>query len=442
MVVTISSITNSQAMALPEILGLGDVKDAKTEYIMTRLGGEPFAFANTLFEHCATKSLDNAFGCLTLATFHSSDTYKDVNWIQKFFQEYFPLEAQRIYQLRHIIVGTAFETLAPLLPFTSKAKLDESPRQVWTDKSPCCGAVISSGTYGKVYKAIDLDGNPIAIKKMKRVTEGRSFALLGIRELRALQALKHPNIVALKRITKNASTEKNCYNLSFVFEYLPFTLGALLRVQQLKWSRALKKHLIRQMLVGLHYMHSMGFMHRDLKVANILVDRNFTLKLADFGASRMLTSSNSTLLTNMICTLTTRSPEQLLGSEQYSFSSDLWSAGCVAAEIETGKALFDKANEIDQIHLIFKTLGTPNEQSWPGVSDFPFDIKGIRIYARQAKELSVMKDVTRSLAALLVKILVLDPAKRLTSAEALDHFYFYSKPFLTEVPELTVPDVH
>lgn len=163
-------------------------------------------------------------------------------------------------------------------------------------------------------------------------------------------------------------------------------------------------------------------MHRDLKPQNLLVDRQGNLKLADFGLARAYSLPMKTY-THEVVTLWYRAPEILLGQNQYAISVDMWSVGCIFAEMIMRRPMFPGDSEIDEIFKIFRLRGTPTEETWPGVTKikdykatFP-KFKGIPIS-------EVIKDIDPIAEDLLSKFIVLDPAKRISARMALQHVFF------------------
>lgn len=124
---------------------------------------------------------------------------------------------------------------------------------------------------------------------------------------------------------------------------------------------------MKQLLEGVKYIHSQNVMHRDIKGANLLIRNNGVVKLADFGLAREVTP-NYKMYTNRVVTLWYRAPELLLGHKDYTTSIDMWSVGCLFAELLANNPLFPGNNESKQLHCIFSMLGFPNEERMPGVS--------------------------------------------------------------------------
>jgi len=164
-------------------------------------------------------------------------------------------------------------------------------------------------------------------------------------------------------------------------------------------------------------------MHRDLKPQNLLVDRKGIIKLADFGLARAYGLPIKTY-THEIVTLWYRAPEILLGQKQYSTSVDLWSVGCIFAEMGMKKPLFAGDSEIDEIFKIFKLHGTPTEETWPGVTKLR-DFKPTFPKFKGVPLSEVVKTMDPLAQDLLSRLIALDPAKRISARLALQHVFLY-----------------
>ncbi|KAG5540550.1 hypothetical protein RHGRI_020683 [Rhododendron griersonianum] len=226
---------------------------------------------------------------------------------------------------------------------------------------------IGEGTYGVVYKARDrVTNETIALKKIRLEQEDEGVPSTAIREISLLKEMQHGNIVRLQDVVHS---EKRLY---LVFEYLDLDLKKHMdSCPEFSKDPRLIKMFLYQILRGIAYCHSHRVLHRDLKPQNLLIDRRTNaLKLADFGLARAFGIPVRTF-THEVVTLWYRAPEILLGSRHYSTPVDVWSVGCIFAEMVNQRPLFPGDSEIDELFKIFRVLGTPNEDTWPGVTSLP-----------------------------------------------------------------------
>nr|XP_028572779.1 cyclin-dependent kinase 3 isoform X2 [Podarcis muralis] len=281
---------------------------------------------------------------------------------------------------------------------------------------------IGEGTYGVVYKAKNKQtGQLVALKKIRLDSETEGVPSTAIREISLLKELKHPNIVRLLDVVHS---QKKLY---LVFEYLNQDLKKYMdssRTGELPLS--LVKSYLYQLLQGVSFCHSHRVIHRDLKPQNLLINEMGAIKLADFGLARAFGVPLRTY-THEVVTLWYRAPEILLGCKFYSTAVDIWSIGCIFAEMVTRKALFPGDSEIDQLFRIFRTLGTPTESSWPGVTQLP-DYKG-NFPKWPRKDMKVLiPNLDRDGRDLLMQLLLYDPNRRISAKAALTHQYFWQTP--------------
>ena len=278
---------------------------------------------------------------------------------------------------------------------------------------------IGTGTYGVVYKARDKTRSDIvALKKILLDVEPEGIPSTAIREICILRELLHPNIVELKDVV---ATDDKLY---LVFEYVDQDLKQYLDSlprDQVQDIRTIKSFLY-QILQGVSYLHSKRVLHRDLKPQNILITRSGNVKLADFGLARTYQIPLRPY-THEVVTLWYRAPEILLGTLEYSSALDIWSVGAIFLELLTKSPYFVGDSEIDQLFKIFRTLGTPNEKTWPGVSKLKDYKKTFPNWAA-TNFTSTIPGLDQNGVDLLLRMLVYDPSERITAKEALAHPYF------------------
>ncbi|XP_019462477.1 PREDICTED: cell division control protein 2 homolog 2 isoform X2 [Lupinus angustifolius] len=230
--------------------------------------------------------------------------------------------------------------------------------------------------------------------------------------------MQHRNIVRLQDVVHS---ERRLY---LVFEYLDLDLKKHMdSCPEFGKDHQQVKMFLYQILCGIAYCHSHRVLHRDLKPQNLLIDRsNNALKLADFGLARAFGIPVKTF-THEVVTLWYRAPEILLGSRHYSTPVDVWSVGCIFAEMINQRPLFPGDSEIDELFKIFRIMGTPNEETWPGVTSLP-DFKSA-FPKWSAKDLATLvPNLEPAGLDLLKSMLCLDPSKRITARSALEHEYF------------------
>ncbi|XP_047327491.1 cyclin-dependent kinase C-1-like [Impatiens glandulifera] len=318
--------------------------------------------------------------------------------------------------------------------------LDELP--LWGSRGVDCFEKleqIGEGTYGLVYMAKEIKtGEIVALKKIRMDNEKEGFPITAIREIKILKKLQHENVIKLKEIVTSQGPEAdeqgkpdgNKYNgnIYMVFEYMDHDLTGLADRPGLRFSIPQIKCYMKQLLTGLHYCHINQVLHRDIKGSNLLIDNEGNLKLADFGLARSFSGDHNANLTNRVITLWYRPPELLLGATKYGPAVDLWSVGCIFAELLYGKPILPGKNEPEQLNKIFELCGSPEEEIWPGVSKIPWynKFKPSRPMKRRVKE--VFRNFDRHALDLLEKMLALDPSQRISAKDALDAEYFWTDP--------------
>lgn len=274
---------------------------------------------------------------------------------------------------------------------------------------------LGSGTYAHVFKGQGHITREIVALKEIHLNPEEGAPSTAIREISLMKELKHPNIVRLLDVVH---TEKT---LMLVFEFMDQDLKQYMdKVKELNPKEI--KSFVYQLLKGIAYCHDNKVLHRDLKPQNLLINSRGELKLADFGLARAIGIPVNTF-SNEVVTLWYRAPDVLLGSTNYSTSIDMWSVGCIMAELYIGSPLFPGKDKDDQLIRIFKVFGTPTEYTWPGISDLPGYSRKLPIYPHQnvQKLLPMIEPIGIDL---LSRFLQYQPHYRISAKDALTHLYF------------------
>jgi len=238
-----------------------------------------------------------------------------------------------------------------------------------------------------------------------------------------MKELKHENIVSLYDVIHTEN------KLMLVFEYMDKDLKKYMDSYQAPGGgprgaldAVTIKSFMWQLLRGIAFCHENRVLHRDLKPQNLLINNQGQLKLADFGLARAFGIPVNTF-SNEVVTLWYRAPDVLLGSRTYNTSIDIWSAGCIMAEMFTGRPLFPGTTNEDQLQKIFRLMGTPSEMSWPGISSFPEYKTNWQVFATQELR-AILPQVDRMGIQLLNQMLQLRPEMRCSAEQALHHPWF------------------
>uniref|UniRef100_A0A0D9YJF7 [RNA-polymerase]-subunit kinase n=1 Tax=Oryza glumipatula TaxID=40148 RepID=A0A0D9YJF7_9ORYZ len=331
---------------------------------------------------------------------------------------------------------------------------------------------IGSGTYSNVYKAKEVEsGRVVALKKVRvdGVGEAESARFMA-REIALLRRLgDHPNIVRLRGlVTSRLATAPSLY---LVFDYMDHDLTGLAAAALAADQRfSLPQHAygnvkcyMKQLLTGIEHCHNKGVLHRDIKSSNLLVSNDGILKIADFGLATSFDPDNKEQpMTSQVITLWYRPPELLLGATHYGVGVDLWSVGCILAELLLGEPIFPGRTEVptclillkhqvlhkyfrelhdlemkllviqvEQLHKIFKLCGSPSDDYWEKMK---FPHASFRTYERCIAE--KFKDVAPSALSLLETLLSIDPDMRGTATDALNSEFFRTEPYACEPSSL------
>ena len=313
---------------------------------------------------------------------------------------------------------------------------------------------IDEGTYGVVFRARDKKSGKIhALKKVKMEKEREGFPMTALREANILLSMHHPNVVDVSEMVVGNSLD----SVFMVMEFCEHDLKCFMSTMRAPFSVPEVKCLMKQLLSGVAYMHENWTLHRDLKTSNILVNNRGELKICDFGLARVYGEPLGAY-TPTVVTLWYRAPELLLGVRRYGPAIDVWSLGCIMAELLASEPLFTGKTEIDQLSKMFATLGAPSDAVWPGCKELPgarkvtfpnqpYNHLRRRFPGPPSDESQTFvaigpdgrerrADDTRHTPAplsdagfdLLNRMLAYDPAKRITAEDASKH------PFFAEFP--------
>lgn len=312
-------------------------------------------------------------------------------------------------------------------------KFDEQDQQALQGKFEPVD-LLGEGTYGIVFRARSTaTGAEYAIKKLRLDSLSEGVPATTIREVTLLHDLnQHPNVVRLLEVVCAR------HRVYLVFELLREDLRQLVRRYRPPSGQkpssgstlplSLVKDFTRQMLHALWSCHNNRIIHRDLKPSNVLVgestdpetgEKKYNVKLADFGLARIFEMSVQTY-TREVMTLWYRSPEIILGDRHYTPAADVWSLGCIVAEMVLGYSLFRGENSRDQLDKVFFVVGTPTEVTWPGVTQLPGYDKSFRVY-RVAPLFTRLPDYNKEAAEFIAFLLVTNPQQRPTIADIFEH---------------------
>ena len=280
---------------------------------------------------------------------------------------------------------------------------------------------LGEGTYGVVYRAKDQKGQEIyALKKIRLQAEEEGIPSTAIREISLLKELNHVNIVKLYEVLHSPK------KLTLVFEYVEQDLKKIIDAANGKGLEMnLVKSFLYQLLRGVDYIHKNKVLHRDLKPQNLLINKDNIMKIGDFGLARGYGIPVKNY-THEVVTLWYRPPDVLLGNKTYGTTVDMWSIGCIFAEMVTGKPLFPGNSETDQLKKIFLIMGTPTENYASSLTELPEWGVGENNFEVNKKQnlKELLKNLDDEGIDLLQKFLQLEPDKRISAEEALKHPFF------------------
>ncbi|KAK9480920.1 kinase-like domain-containing protein [Lipomyces japonicus] len=303
---------------------------------------------------------------------------------------------------------------------------------------------VGEGTYAVVYLGRQVStSRPVAIKKIKVGQFKDGLDMSAIREIKFLRELRHENVIELVDVFISSGTARS---LNLVLEFLSADLEMLIKDRTIMFAPADIKSWMCMTLRGLHHCHRHAVLHRDLKPNNLLISPTGELKIADFGLARRQPGPYDGM-TPTVVTRWYRAPELLLGARLYTRKVDVWSVGVIFAELMLRTPYLPGQSDLDQLDLTFKAMGTPSDETWPGVSSLPDffydpvktntntnnnnkDDKKSGMYASPSREEMRMRFSAASETALdfLMSLTTLDPAQRIDTIDALGHEYFRTRP--------------
>jgi mitogen-activated protein kinase 1/3 len=287
--------------------------------------------------------------------------------------------------------------------------------------------VIGKGSYGVVCSAIDTHtGEKVAIKKITNIFEHLSDATRILREIKLLRLLRHPDIVEIKHIMLPPS-QREFKDIYVVFELMESDLHQVIKAND-DLTPEHYQFFLYQLLRALKFIHTANVFHRDLKPKNVLANADCKLKICDFGLARVAFNDTPTAIfwTDYVATRWYRAPE-LCGSffSKYTPAIDIWSIGCIFAEVLTGKPLFPGKNVVHQLDLMTDLLGTPSQETIARVRN-----EKARRYLNSMRKKQPVPFTQKFVGTdhlalkLLERLLAFDPKDRPTAEEALADPYF------------------
>jgi cyclin-dependent kinase 7 len=278
----------------------------------------------------------------------------------------------------------------------------------------------------------------VAIKKFKKPPEFKDgLSMDSIREIKYLQELSHPNIIRLHSVFSSKDQ-----NLNMVLEYLPLgDLEMLIKdTEHVAYSPGDTKAWMGMLARAVWFCHENFVLHRDIKPNNLLIAADGELKLADFGLARSF-AEPYTNMTHNVVTIWYRPPELFFGARNYSGAVDVWSMGIVFAELVLRRPFIPGQSDLHQLELIFEYVGTPNEENWPGVSKLPNFVQPEKSYPVRGKDFFMrepndMRTTGNEGIELFMSMLALDPRKRKTARQILEHKWWTVDPRPTNKEDL------
>ncbi|XP_065909386.1 mitogen-activated protein kinase 14-like [Dysidea avara] len=280
-------------------------------------------------------------------------------------------------------------------------------------------AHIGTGAFGDVCSAYDAEFNAkVALKKLSRPFQSPTHAKRAYREIKLLKMIDHENVICLLDVFTSNYGYDDFDDIYLVSQLMESDLSEVIRTQKLTDEHV--QFLIYQILRGLKYLHSAGIVHRDLKLSNIAVNEDCDLRILDFGLARAMDKE----MTGYVTTRWYRAPEIILSWMKYDSKVDMWSVGCIVAELLTGQVLFKGNDHIDQLHRIMQLLGKPDAKLLEKITpDARKYVESIREEYMKRNFSDYFIGANPKAINFLEMLLTMDPVDRLSAEEALAHPY-------------------
>lgn len=294
--------------------------------------------------------------------------------------------------------------------------------------------LVDGGGFSSVYKTVNKQQRETyAVKVLNPNSKSPEPNVALYREMQALSVTDHQNIVKLHEVVK--------YNgsICLIMEYIPYNLSHIVKSASL--PEAIAKGFMLMLFRGLAHLHELGIIHRDIKPQNLLINSSGLLKICDLGLCRLLPEMLSTNgMTNnkepeeqhawtlQVGTHYYRAPELLLGDRGYTKAIDVWAAGCVMAEMLNGEPLFPGTGDFELLILISNILGSPCEETWPGISQLA-DYGKILFKRKEPADIrAIFRSWSDEAIDLFQHLVIYEPSRRISAREALHHRWFNIDP--------------
>lgn len=294
---------------------------------------------------------------------------------------------------------------------------------------------LGEGTFGQVFKGVfKPTSSAVALKEIIVHEHQDGIPITALREIKIMKALRHPNILHLLDMAVSKKVDRTQLSTYYmVMSYMDHDLCGLLHNRDIRFTLPHIKLYMSQLLSGMAYLHEKQYMHRDIKSANVLVSNDGSLKIADFGLARKYFEAPPDLVsatpaarmyTPKVVTRWYRPPELLLGEQYYTTAIDMWGIGCIFAEFFKRQVVLPGNSDADQVHRIFKLVGSPNDSNFPTFAQ----LSGSRVFMPVPEQPNsideVFSNVPEDARELLTGFLYLNPLKRLTAKGAMKCRFF------------------